>query len=156
MSFVLQCENHHRRTFGGSSAPASEALALSLSFPLLSLMRIMVASDLNSSLSCIDPSTVAEVNIAGPGALDAIGDEVVRGRDAIAGVGAGSGGGDRDAAVGVVIAQVGIKFLVFCFFCEVRSNGECERECFLAGLVTISSEPSALICLILIRSRSFL
>jgi hypothetical protein len=114
----------------------------------------MVASDLDSSWSCIDPSSVAEVNIAGSGVHDAIGEEVGRGRDARAGVGAGSGSGDRDTAVGVVIVQVGIEFLVFCFFCEVGSDGK--RECFLAKLVTVSSEPSALLCSILIRSWSFL
>ena len=119
-------------------------------------MHTMVASDPDSSWSCIDPSAVAKVNIVGPGACDAIGEEVVRGSDARAAVGAGSGGGDGGAVVGVVIVQVEIEFLVFGFFCKVGSGGEHEREHFLAKLVTVSSEPSALICSILIRSRSFL
>jgi hypothetical protein len=85
-------------------------------------MHIMLASDPDSSWSCIDPSAAAKVNIVGPGACDAIGEEVVRGSDARATVGAGSGGGDRDVAIGVVIGQVEIEFLVFGFFCKVGSG----------------------------------
>ena len=71
-------------------------------------MSGMVASNTNSSWSCINPSGVAKVDTAGPDVCNAIGEEVVWGRDARVGVDAGSGGGDRDAAVGVVIVQVGI------------------------------------------------
>jgi hypothetical protein len=77
MSFILQCENYHRHTFSGSSTPVSKTLVLSLSAPLPSLMSGVVASNTNSSWSCINPSAVAEVDMAGPDVCNAIGEEVV-------------------------------------------------------------------------------